>query len=156
MHLISEAHGNQQRNKLECQTVGVIIPQLNGKVWAHSATVIDSPTTPVLLPNAGEGAFRRIKESLESLHMFILTKMKDARQLPDTLLPQLKRDELLTAQHCTEPEWQESGQNKEKDFQRQLKLLPSGENKTEARLQRAAFEKPFPHQENWLRNFLFF
>lgn len=91
-HLISEAHGNQQRNKLKCQAVGVIIPQLNTEVWARNVTVIDSPTTPVLLPNAGGGAFRRIKESLESLHMFILTKMKDARQLPDTLFPQLKRE----------------------------------------------------------------
>lgn len=75
------------------QAVGVIIPQLNAEVRAHSVTVTDSPTTPVLLPSAGRGAFRRIKESLESLHNFILTKMKDARQLPDTLLPQLKRDE---------------------------------------------------------------
>lgn len=75
------------------QAVGVIIPQLNAEVWAHSVTVTDSPTTPVLFPNAGRGAFRRIKESLESVHNFILTKMKDARQLPDTLLPQLKKDE---------------------------------------------------------------
>lgn len=67
-----------------------------------------------------------------------------------------ERDGLLTAQSCPEPGRQESGQNKEKDFQRQLTLLSSGENKTEARLQRVAFEKPFPHQGNWLRNFLFF
>lgn len=35
-------------------------------------------------------------------------------------------------------------EQREGDFQRQLKLLPSEENKTEARLQRAAFEKTIP------------